>query len=361
MADENKYMNKISILHERMEEILAERDKNFIKSKTISQEEHQKLLRWDWPQGIGVYGIWKCYEKTHDDKYLTYLKSWYAKSFAAGLPGKNVNTVAPLLCLAFLYERTKDQDYLPYIKHWAEWIMNEMPRTKEAGFQHITCEAMNTGELWDDTLVMTVLFLAKMGKLLNQKAYVDEAVRQFFLHTKYLADRSTGLWFHGWTFEGNHNFAKALWARGNSWITIGITDLLEITEIQGAEKMFLVETLKRQIEALKKHQDKSGMWHTLIDDHASYLEASATAGFAYGILKSVRKGYISSEFFETGSKALVATVSNISDETGELKQCSGGTSMGRDLDFYRKISLQPMAYGQAMAMLALIEGCNHNI
>ena len=49
---------------------------------------------------------------------------------------------------------------------------------------------------------------------------------------------------------------------------------------------FLLETHLQQIRTLVKHQDKGGLWHTLIDDPGSYLEASATAGFAYGILKS---------------------------------------------------------------------------
>ena len=42
------------------------------------------------------------------------------------------------------------------------------------------------------------------------------------LHIKYLSDRKTGLWFHGWTFAGRYHFAGALWARGNSWVTIAI-------------------------------------------------------------------------------------------------------------------------------------------
>ena len=32
------------------------------------------------------------------------------------------------------------------------------------------------------------------------------------------------------------------------------------------------------------------MWHTLIDDPTSYLEASATSGFGFGILKAGRAG-----------------------------------------------------------------------
>jgi len=40
-------------------------------------------------------------------------------------------------------------------------------------------------------------------------------------------DTKSGLWFHGWTFEGNHNFAEALWARVISWITIVFRNFIE--------------------------------------------------------------------------------------------------------------------------------------
>lgn len=53
--------------------------------------------------------------------------------------------------------------------------------------------------------MMTVLPLAKIGQVLNRPHYIQEAKKQVLLHIKYLADRKTGLWFHGWTFHGNHN------------------------------------------------------------------------------------------------------------------------------------------------------------
>ena len=52
------------------------------------------------------------------------------------------------------------------------------------------------------------------------------------LHVKYLQDSRTGLWFHGWTFDGRHNFAKALWARGNSWVTIAIPEFIEMLDLR---------------------------------------------------------------------------------------------------------------------------------
>ena len=50
------------------------------------------------------------------------------------------------------------------------------------------------------------------------------------------------------------------------------------------------QSLKRQVDALKSIQDSSGMWHTIIGDAESYLKASATCGFGYGILKAVDIG-----------------------------------------------------------------------
>lgn len=105
---------------------------------------------------------------------------------------------------------------------------------------------------------------------------------------------------------------------------------------------------------LAKCQDESGLWHTLLDDPHSYLEASATAGFAYGILKAVRKRYVGRHYAQVAEKAIRGIVKHISPE-GELLQTSFGTGMGHDLDFYRHIPLTSMPYGQAMAMLCLTE------
>lgn len=40
------------------------------------------------------------------------------------------------------------------------------------------------GQLWDDTLIMTVLPLAKIGLLLNRPKYVQEAKKQVLIHIK---------------------------------------------------------------------------------------------------------------------------------------------------------------------------------
>jgi unsaturated rhamnogalacturonyl hydrolase len=311
---------------------------------------------WEWTHGIGLYGILRYYQQTNDARCKQIMLDWFRDRFAAGTPTKNINTVAPFLTLAYLHEENPNSAWLPYLEEWAEYLMDGLPRTEENGFQHIVFNSVNPQQLWDDTLMMSVLPLAKIGRLLGRPRYVEEARRQFMLHVKYLVDRKTGLWFHGWTFEGRHHFANALWARGNCWVTIAIPEIIELLDLPPGEHLreFLLETHLKQIRALVKHQDESGLWHTLIDDPGSYLEASAAAGFAYGILKSVRKRYIGPEFMDCGVRAVKAVLANI-DEKGELKNVSFGTPVFDDLDGYRKIPLTSMPYGQAMAILALGE------
>jgi unsaturated rhamnogalacturonyl hydrolase len=311
---------------------------------------------WEWTHGIGLYGIHQYYALTGEKRCLQIIQDWFNDRFRAGTPTKNVNTMAPFLTLANLYEEYGERTYLPYLDTWAEWVMHDMPRTEEGGLQHIVFNSENPQQLWDDTLMMCVLPLARIGQVLDRPQYLEEARRQFMLHVKYLQDSQTGLWFHGWTFDGRHNFAKALWARGNSWVTIAIPEFIEMLNLPPGDGLreFLLGTLAAQVRTLAQHQDASGLWHTLIDDPNSYLEASATAGFAYGILKAVRKRYLPVSYAEVGLRAVQGVLNNIGED-GELKNVSFGTAMGSDLEFYRRIPLTSMPYGQSMAMLALCE------
>ncbi|KAK2762294.1 hypothetical protein FQN54_001304 [Arachnomyces sp. PD_36] len=328
---------------------------------------------WEWTHGIGLYGIWKYYELTGDDDLLKIIEDWFRNRFEAGGTTKNINTMAVFLTLAYVYEKTGNQTYLPWLDSWAEWAMYELPRTEYGGMQHVTYLTPNTQQLWDDTLMMTVMPLAKIGKLLNRPHYIEEAKRQFLIHLRYLFDNRTGLFFHGWQFDPSaeggvgHNFARALWGRGNSWLTIVIPEFLELLEGSGPGSINsdadpirsqLLDTLSAQCKALSKLQEpESGLWRTLLDHPASegsYPEASATAGFAYGMLKARRKRYLGNSYDEVATSAIKAILENVTED-GELLHTSFGTGMGDSFQFYKDIKKTSMPYGQAMAIMALGE------
>ena len=323
---------------------------------------------WEWTHGIGLYGLWNYFMLTKDPVIKGRVVSWFDKRFASGVQvDKNINTMSPMLTLACVYEEGGNERYLPILKEWAEWAMYSADRTECGGLQHDTYQGPSPQQLWDDTLMMTVMPLAKIGILLNRTEYIEESKAQFVLHCKYLFDPETGAFFHGWTFAGNHNFARARWARGNSWLTIAIPDFIELLDIAEAGNAIktvrgrVLGILEAQLDFLVRTQDQAtGLWHTLLDhdDDGSYLESSATAGFAYGILKAIRLGLCPEAKVEcyrhTAQTAVHGVLSNI-DENGELQKTSFGTPVGSDLDFYRRIVITPMPYGQAMAIMALSE------
>ncbi|MDX8500789.1 glycoside hydrolase family 88 protein [Mesorhizobium sp. VK4C] len=313
---------------------------------------------WEWPQGVGLYGLVRLWAQTGDDRLLQTIEAWYDRRIGAGLPAINVNTTAPLLALSELWRRRREPRFEPVLRDWAERVVTAMPRTPEGGFQHNVSDRVNDDELWDDTLFMVALFLASYGQAAGQRRFVEEAERQFLVHARYLADPASGLWFHGWTFDGRHNFARALWGRGNAWITVGILDLVELAEIMPSVRGYLLGVLETQIKALLELQSDSGAWHTLLDDSSSYEEISATAGFGYGLLKASRLGIGPAQCRAAGLRALEAVVANI-DNKGVVANVSYGTRMGHDLQFYRDIPIHPTGYGQALAILCLTEGARH--
>ena len=315
---------------------------------------------WEWTHGIGLYGIWQYYEISGDESFLKIIEDWFRNQFEAGGTTKNINTMAVFLTLAYVYERTGNATYLPWLDSWAEWAYHDLERTRYGGMQHITYVADNNQELWDDTLMMTVLPLAKIGLVLNRPHYVAEAKRQFLLHIQYLFDTRTGLFFHGWTFEdGGHNFARARWARGNSWLTIVLPEFIELLNLGPEDPIgaILRSTLEAQCAALKGLQSPSGLWRTLLDvpeEEGSYQESSATAGFAFGMLKAQRRKYVGKEYEDVAIQAIRGLLNNVAAD-GELLNTSFGTPMGHDLQFYKDIPITSMPYGQAMAIMALVE------
>lgn len=359
LITKDKIEKTLQILSQSFQKILYEDDDKFMdgmKDKNLAGDDIRKYQHWEWTQGVGLYGMWMLYSETGDESYKQILDKYYASSFETGLPSRNINTTAPMLALSFLAECEQDDDKMAVCREWAECVMEQYPRSEENGMIHRTSDSLNNGELWDDTLYMAVLFLANMGRIEGRSDYIEESLYQYLVHIKYLTDKKTGLFFHGWTFNGRHNFAEGLWGRGNSWLTASIPEIFEIVkDMPEHTARFLQYSLLSQVDALARYQDESGMWHTLIDDPDSYLETSATCGFGYGILKSIRLGILPEKYKECALKALSAVMDRIGDD-GVVADVSYGTPMGRESkEFYKEIPIQPMPYGQAMAMLFLIE------
>lgn len=312
---------------------------------------------WDWSQGVALYGIWKYYEHTKEERYLEYLKNWFDNKM--DLPQiRNVNTMAPLLTLCHLYEETAIEKYKEFCDEWAEWVLKEMPKTQMGGIQHYTIDSLNEEQLWADTVFMTVLFLIKCGSICHKEAYIQEGLKQFLLHIRYLSNNKHGLWAHGWSFLRGDNFASAFWARGNCWFTIAAAELPQL--ISGYDWLvnMILDAYRQQVDTCAKLQSANGLWHTLLDDPDSYVEVSGSAGITYGILKGIRMGHIDARYSSNAKRAAAAIIENI-DSNGMVQNVSYGTIVADNLDYYKQVKLRPTGYGQNIALILLVELLHH--
>lgn len=347
----------------RIEKLLESVSNRMMSMKNTEIEERFPISLidmecWEWPQGVGLYGLYLSYRSSGNSEILDFLIQWFDKQLNVETREKNVNTTAPMLTLTYLYEVTGNTTYLEAIRQWAEWIMDEngLLRAGDGCFQHMITGDANEGEILIDTLFMTVLFLARAGKILERPDYVEEADYQILNHIKYLYNREEGLFYHGWNFPGAHNYGKVMWGRGNSWYTIGLMEYLQENQPVTSLKRYYLSVFKGQAKALKARQDQNkGLWHTVITNPDTYLEISASAAFLAGIMKGIRLGFLKEEDYIDVVRTGVSAILEYIDEDGTVRAVSYGTPIGWNEEFYEHILCCPMTYGQALMILLLQE------
>ena len=51
---------------------------------------------WEWPQGVGLCGLYRYYEMSRKPELLTFLTDWYDRRMEEGIVEKNVNSTSPI-------------------------------------------------------------------------------------------------------------------------------------------------------------------------------------------------------------------------------------------------------------------------
>lgn len=313
------------------------------------------LKEFDWPQGVALLGISSInnYKLINKNEFI---KNWYEDRKNEGLPLLNVNTTAPYYVLSDF------EEYNEEVIMWAERLINELPRTKENGFQHVTTGEtkyklkLHEEQLWVDTIFMTCLLLAKLGVTQNRNNFIQESLYQLKLHIKYLMEPENFLMYHGWSFVTNSRFNNVFWCRGNSWFTLGFPILMSHLEkvIQEKEKKELISIFQKHCSSLLNYYDKEeGLWHTIIDDNTSYIETSGSANMLTGLILGLKYGYLENDIYETIIEKGVDRIINYIDEDGIVHGVSAGTPVGQSKEDYRNILQLPMVYGQSFVLLLL--------
>jgi unsaturated rhamnogalacturonyl hydrolase len=224
-------------------------------------------------------------------------------------------------------------------------------------------------ETWVDVAYFTAPAAARLARLSGDGAMAEWSVSQLLAHQRRLLDDASGLFWHvGYAEPGRHS--PCLWARGNSWIAIAATQVLDDLEASAGhpgpdsrtvhdQARAIRAAMVRQLNAIARLQDASGLWHTVIDRSDSYLEASATAGFALAFGRAIRTApagldlALARRVYGLALEALCAKVNSRGEFTGVSQQTPPG-----EFNFYNSIELGTAPFGTGVCLMALSEAQN---
>lgn len=130
--------------------------------------------------------------------------------------------------------------------------------------------------------------------------------------------------------------------------------LKEADYLDNGTRQYIIDTFHTHADALRKFQAEDGMFHTIIDDPTSYEESSGTAAMAAGLLRGLKSGILDASMQKCADRAISALCKNV-DADGTVLNVSAGTAMGMNAEHYKGIGIRPMAYGQALTLIALCE------
>lgn len=312
-----------------------------------------RWYNWDWNMGVAFYGIWKAYGFLREDRYLSHIKEWIDARIDDGIKVLCVNTCAPMTTVLQMQKLYSCDKYENLCRRFDDYLMNKIPKTPSGAFSHTVVGGSNEGQVWADTLFMSIIYLAQRGITIGNRSYVEEAAKQLNLHVKRLLDDNTGLFYHGWNdIEKKPMGIK--WGRGNAWVAASLVEILEIVNFDIPNKDELLRILDSQLASFEKFQCSDGFWRTVVDNVDTYKETSVTAGVSYAVLKGIRLGIVDKKYLAMAQKASNAVISKI-DEEGNVQGGSSGTPIKENALAYNNIPYAVTPFTQGLALMLLCE------
>jgi len=311
--------------------------------------------RWGYPNGVMMTGLMHMSNILQDKKYADYCRKNYQFIFndlpyfeklynnAISADAGRVRTEfsglfrmaklddcgAMAAGLSDVYLSDSRKDYRAYLEQTGDYILNKQMRLADGTL----CRPdPRNATVWADDLYMSVPFLARMGKITGDEIYFNDAIKQVVNFTKHLYDDSTGLFYHCY-YSANEQNGVAHWGRANGWVAVAQTELLNNLPATHPKRNELISLLEKDIIGFSRWQDKTGLWHQVLDRNDSYLETSVTAMYVYAIARAVNEGWIDKGYIRIAQNGWTALANKITED-GQMPDVCVGTGIQDDIKFY---------------------------
>jgi unsaturated rhamnogalacturonyl hydrolase len=316
---------------------------------TMARYTPSTIGGWSYPVGLYLYGQYLTYKRTHDARYLTYIKSYVDRFVSSdGSISQSFNSLDSMQAgrlLTILHHETGQDRY----RKAALKIRNRLntyPRTSDGGFWHADTSS-RAHQLWSDGVYMVNPFLVEYGKEFGDATYAnDEAAKQLYVYGNHL-QVTNGLLKHAYDESKTASWADPAtglapehWCRAVGWYAMAIVNVLDAIPVDHPRRPQLVGILRRLAAGLEKTQDPAtGRWFQVIDKGArgdNWTETSCSSMFTYALSRGAQQDYLDPHYAsvaQRGYQGVLARISVGSDGRTNLTDISIGTNVG-DYAYY---------------------------
>ncbi|WP_369242457.1 glycoside hydrolase family 105 protein [Streptomyces sp. R21] len=316
---------------------------------TMARYSPTTIGGWSYPVGLYLYGQYLTYQRTHEPRYLSYIKSYVDRFVASdGSIGQSFNNLDSMQAgrlLTILHHETGQDRYRIAAKKIRDRL-DTYPRTSDGGFWHADSDS-RAHQLWADGVYMVNPFLVEYGKEFNDSAYTNnEAAKQLYVYGSHL-QVTGGLLKHAydesrtasWSDAGT-GLAPEHWCRAVGWYSMAIVNVLDAIPSSHPRRAALLTILQKLAAGLEHYQDPTtGRWFQVMDkgDRSdNWTETSCSSMFTYALSRGAQKGYLDAHYAtvaQRGYQGVLAKVSLGSDGRTNLTDISIGTNVG-DYAYY---------------------------
>ncbi|WYZ36847.1 hypothetical protein EsH8_II_000353 [Colletotrichum jinshuiense] len=242
--------------------------------------------------------------------------------------------------LLYFYQRTKEEKYKVAVDGLRQQL-NRWPRTPSGGFWHRA--PIYEDQMWLDGIYMADTFYATYVHLFepgNATAW-DEIALQFDLIEAHTRNHTSNLLVHGYDEARDAVWADPVtgasplvWNRAVGWYLMALVDTLQVFPPSHPGRARLLGYLAALADGLARSQDAGGGWWLIMNEgyearEGNYIESSAAAMFAYGLLRGVRDGLLDARYEAVGLRAYDLLVADfVREDAGDLISFLGTVRVG---------------------------------
>lgn len=159
-----------------------------------------------------------------------------------------------------------------------------------------------------------------IGSVLGRAFSITGDNKYLDVLTKFLFDSETqqksGLYWHG--RNAHHH-----WGRGNGFAAMGLAESLTYMPEDHPDRARVLVKFVALMEAMRRHQEPSGMWRQVVDFPGTYQEFTATSMTGYAMARGVRMGWLDKSFRDTVALAWQGISERIEDSGKVVDACFG--------------------------------------